>query len=625
VICLAADALQQNEDAGESAKNCRRLRSENGGTAPEKLQFANLNVIPEINAAKHRSCAAYPNMYKQFFGLSENPFNVNPDPRYLYLTPNTREALDVLTYGIQTRKGLMLLTGEVGTGKTTLLNRLIDWLHQQKTPTAFIFNSHLEVSHLFDFILADFEVPFDSRFGDSALMRLTSWLVERYRAGDIPVLIVDEAQGLPIHVLEEIRMLLNLETPHEKLLQIVLSGQPELEERLKRHDLRQLKQRIMLRCKTAALTLEETRDYIQARLHIAGANCKSVFSSQAMDAVHVYSRGIPRVTNLLCEHALMNAYADHVQPVPVHIIEEIARKFQLDDIKPLAPSIDSEDSLGLAMIAPQPALANAVARPPAEARLHLQEKPGDMATCVSPPDNVADTLLSRAKELAPPVLDCETTPTLNESKVLDVPAAVQAPPEPSWIDAREPSTSTALDSDAAIKLSPEVVTKQVPISSSPLLNAANAKEKLDLLPISSRSRMVGPQKAVHRQTTANATTSTPVTSRRTRFLGPCLSLTHCSARWGKRFLSAVNSPLWKQEIATLVSRLQRPLQSVGALCRWLPAQRGGRQSVVGYRQWPRMMLSLHEWLRQPFDPMQLWRLPYSWRFKMRLKLSHKSK
>ena len=198
-------------------------------------------------------------MYKQFFGLRENPFNVNPDPRYLFLTSQTQEALDEMTYGIHARKGLIVLTGEVGTGKTTLINRLLDWLRQQQTPTCYIFNSHLDSRHLFDFILADFGVPFESKSNGSALMRLNQWLIERYRAGETPVLIVDEAQGMPTHVLEEIRMLLNLETPHEKLLQIVLAGQPELEDRLKRPELRQLKQRITLRCKTAPLTLEETR------------------------------------------------------------------------------------------------------------------------------------------------------------------------------------------------------------------------------------------------------------------------------------------------------------------------------------------------------------------------------
>src|ERR1700722_12865823 len=269
-------------------------------------------------------------MYKNFFGLRENPFNANPDPRYLFLTPQTQEALDEMTYGIHARKGLIVLTGEVGTGKTTLLNRLLDWLHQQKTPTAFIFNSHLESSHLFDFILSDFGVPFDSMAKGNALMRLNNWLIERYRAGESPVLIVDEAQGLPVHLLEEIRLLMNLETPHAKLLQIVLAGQPELEERLERHDMRQLKQRITLRCKTAALTLRETHDYVHERLRIAGANGKPIFAPRALDAVHFYSRGIPRVVNLLCDHALINAYADNVRPVQAAMICEIAREFQFE-------------------------------------------------------------------------------------------------------------------------------------------------------------------------------------------------------------------------------------------------------------------------------------------------------
>jgi general secretion pathway protein A len=221
---------------------------------------------------------------------------------------------------------------------------VLDWLRQQQTPTAFISNSHLEISHLFDFILTDFGVRFDATLKGNALMRLNQWLSERHRAGETPVLIVDEAQGLPTHILEEIRLLLNLETPSEKLLQIVLAGQPELAERLERPELRQVKQRIALRCKTAALSLGEAHDYIQARLQIAGANGKPVFASQAIDAVHFYSRGIPRVMNLLCEHALINAYVDHVQPVPVHIVAEVAREFHFDDIRSVAPFIDSEGS-----------------------------------------------------------------------------------------------------------------------------------------------------------------------------------------------------------------------------------------------------------------------------------------
>ena len=562
-------------------------------------------------------------MYKQFFGLSENPFNVNPDPRYLYLTPRTQGALDELTYGIQARKGLMLLTGEVGTGKTTLLNRLLDWLHQQQTHTAFIFNPHLETSHLFDLILADFGVPFDSRFRGNALLRLNQWLIERYRAGDNPVLIVDEAQGLPIHLLEEIRMLLNLETPHEKILQIVLAGQPEIEERLKRHDLRQLKQRITLRCKTAALTLEETHDYIQARLHIAGAYGKPIFASQAMDAVHFYSRGIPRVANLLCEHALINAYVGHVQPVPAYIIEEIANEFQLGEIKPRAPHIHSEGALGVATIASQPGLA--IAPAPAEAEPLSFEKPGAMANCVSPPFAVANTLLSRTEELAIQVLDCETATTHTESKVVDIPAPVPAACEPEWIQARESSGLTAFDSGAAIELSRELTMEQAPSTFSPFLDVAKAKEKRDLSPVSSRSKRVDPLRVAHRPTRVNATKLTPVHSGRISLVGLCPSLTDYSKRWKKQFWSAVDSPFWMQATTAPLSRMKRSLQSVGALCRWLPARRNECQSVVDSTQRPRMVAALYDWLQQPFDPVQLWRLPYSWLFKPRRKVSRKSK
>ncbi|MGA8034532.1 MAG: AAA family ATPase [Candidatus Acidiferrales bacterium] len=277
-------------------------------------------------------------MYQKFFGLRESPFNVNPDPRYLFLTKQIQEALAGLTYGIQNRKGFILLTGEVGTGKTTLLNRLLDWLHGQRVKTAFVFNSQLNTSQLFDFIMADFGIPTDTRQKSQVLLKLNQWLLERYRSGETAVLIIDEAQNLSLQVLEEIRLLTNLETSTEKLLQIVLTGQPELEEKLKLPQLRQLRQRITLRCRTSALTLEETFGYIAERLRIAGANGEPIFSKEAIQTVHVYSRGIPRVVNLLCEHALINAYVDHLRPVPAHLVEEVAREFQLDEIEPIAPS-----------------------------------------------------------------------------------------------------------------------------------------------------------------------------------------------------------------------------------------------------------------------------------------------
>jgi general secretion pathway protein A len=287
-------------------------------------------------------------MYKNFFGLRENPFNVNPDPRYLHLTPQTREARDQLIYGIQNRKGFILLTGEVGTGKTTLVNYLLDWLHQQKIPTAFIFNSHLSINHLFDFILTDFGIPIDFRLKSNMLLLLNQWLIERYRARESPVLIVDEAQGLSFELLEEIRLLLNLETASEKLLQIVLVGQPELEVKLRRPELRQLRQRITLRCNTAPLTLEECHGYIAGRLLIGGATGASVFATEAVEAVHFHSRGIPRVINLLCEHALINAYVEQLNPVPAEMLEEAARDFLMGEFRPVitrssaGPNIDSK-------------------------------------------------------------------------------------------------------------------------------------------------------------------------------------------------------------------------------------------------------------------------------------------
>jgi type II secretory pathway predicted ATPase ExeA len=275
-------------------------------------------------------------MYQRFFNLRESPFNVNPDPRYLFMTRQIQEALAGLTYGIQNRKGFILLTGEVGTGKTTLVNRLLDWLRGQRVATAFIFNSQLQVSHLFDFMMADFEIPYDSREKSQVLLRLNQWLLERYRAGETAVLIVDEAQNLSGELLEEIRLLTNLETTTEKLLQIVLAGQPELEEKLKSPQLRQLRQRITLRCRTSALSLEETYGYIAERLRIAGANGEPIFSKEAIQTVHLYSRGIPRVVNLLCEHAMINAYVDTLRPVPAHLVEEVAREFQLDEIPPIS-------------------------------------------------------------------------------------------------------------------------------------------------------------------------------------------------------------------------------------------------------------------------------------------------
>lgn len=279
-------------------------------------------------------------MYKRFFGLKENPFNVNPDPRFLFLTGHAEEALACLLYGIQNRKGFVLLTGEVGTGKTTLLNALLNQLSQERVSTAFVFNPRLNVTQFLDFMMTDFGIstgglsPKTTK--SQSLIRLNQWLLERYRAGETAVLIVDEAQNLSPQLLEEIRLLTNLETSTEKLLQIVLSGQPELESKLNQPDLRQIRQRITLRCKTHPLSIDEARQYVAERLRIAGAGDEPIFSLEAIEKAHFYSHGIPRVMNLLCEHALISSFVDQQQPIGPETIDEVAREFQLHEVDPTA-------------------------------------------------------------------------------------------------------------------------------------------------------------------------------------------------------------------------------------------------------------------------------------------------
>ncbi len=554
-------------------------------------------------------------MYKQFFGLRENPFNVNPDPRYLFLTPQTQEALDDLTYGIRARQGLILLTGEVGTGKTTLIYRLLDWLHQQQTPTAFIFNSHLEISHLFDFILADFGVPFDSGLKRGALMRLNLWLLDRHRAGETPVVIVDEAQGLPSHVLEEIRMLLNLETPREKLLQIVLAGQPELEERLKRPELRQIKQRIALRCKTAALTLEETHNYIRARLQIAGAGERLVFSPQAMDAVHCYSRGIPRVTNLLCEHALINAYVDHVQPVPAHIIAEVAREFQFDDIKPAVPCQDSVDALFSALVAIPETLASAPVRPSAAASAILFQKQYTASVSAA----------SVAGQTVTPTLDCKMTAQLQEGKTkttfsaLGVPAPGLGAPELRRIEAPLTLGPTTAVSDASIELIAEWAMERTPLEYSSGLHVVEPKGKCDLSPDSTRSRVSTPQKLVQPPTTVTATKSASIASRWTTVLAFRFLLTQWSARWRDRFLSALTSAARTRRSAILQQQVKRSLDPVRAGDRRRGLWRNRWLDIVESIDWARSKASVYRWLQQPSNP-SVWRLVDAHLFEARVKV-----
>ena len=269
-------------------------------------------------------------MYEHFFGLHSSPFNVNPDPRFLFLTPSAQEALASLAYGIEAQKGFVLLTGEVGTGKTTLINRVLQWLRQRQVATAFIFNSTVNVPQFFDLMMADFGFDCGTMEKSRMLLKLNSWLLERHHAGVTTVLIVDEAQNLSPEVLEEIRLLTNLETFTQKLLQIVLSGQPELEQKLKLPQLRQLNQRITFRCHTQSLSDIETVTYIEARLLLAGAT-RRIFSKSACQSVFSHTNGIQRLVNVLCEHSLIAGYVDQRHEVNADIVNRVAEELEIDE------------------------------------------------------------------------------------------------------------------------------------------------------------------------------------------------------------------------------------------------------------------------------------------------------
>ena len=268
-------------------------------------------------------------MYKSFYHLQSNPFGTSPDPRFLYMMPHTREALACLEYGISARKGFIVLTGEVGTGKTTLLRRALASFDQTRVFTSFVFNPLLDPLDFLEFVLSDFGITIRNRTKSGMLIQLNQWLIERYRHGETCVIVVDEAQNLSSELLEEIRLLTNLETSSEKLVQIVLSGQPEFEEKLRQPALRQLRQRIALWSRTQAITAAQTSAYIAQRLLIAGTR-QQLFTPEAVQAVHRASRGIPRIINLICEHALIVGYVEQLPEISAAVILGVAKDLDLD-------------------------------------------------------------------------------------------------------------------------------------------------------------------------------------------------------------------------------------------------------------------------------------------------------
>jgi general secretion pathway protein A len=269
-------------------------------------------------------------MYKQFFGLTKNPFEISPDPYFYHATPRHNEALANLHYGVGRRKGFIVITGEVGTGKTLLVRCLLAELRKNNIAFGYVFNPLLSTTEFFQYIMADLGLQYSGRSKTEMLLDLNRFLIQRHARGLITALVVDEAQALRPELLEEVRLLTNLETSQQKLLQIVLMGQPELEAVLDSPSLRQLKQRVSLRCQLLPLDEEQTHSYVLSRLERAGAKPEpAIFEPEALTRVFEYSRGIPRIINNLCENAMVNAFAREQRNVTADMITEVAADFRL--------------------------------------------------------------------------------------------------------------------------------------------------------------------------------------------------------------------------------------------------------------------------------------------------------
>ena len=269
-------------------------------------------------------------MYKSFYNLKRNPFEITPDPSFLFPTTRQNEALASLYYGVTAHRGFVVLTGEVGTGKTLILRSLLGLLQRRDVAFALIFNPTLSPLEFMRYIALDFGLPVTGKAKDELIHVLNGFLLQRHQKGLTTILVVDEAHLLSPEILEEIRLLTNLETSQQKLLQIVLAGQPELDQKLDSHELRQLKQRIALRCHLDPLNLNETKAYMGRRLQIAGAlGTDQIFSGPAIEAVFQQARGIPRLINTICENALLAGYAKHAATITSEIIDGVARDLRL--------------------------------------------------------------------------------------------------------------------------------------------------------------------------------------------------------------------------------------------------------------------------------------------------------
>lgn len=287
-------------------------------------------------------------MYEEFYGLKEKPFNLTPDPRFFFLSENHRGAFEHLLYGIKEKEGFILITGEVGAGKTTLCRALLNKLESQATDTALVLNPMFSGQELLQCILGDFGIPSSGTAKKDLLDGLNRFLLNQQAAGRSSVLIIDEAQNLPLPVLEELRILSNLETEKEKLLQIILMGQIELKEKLSLPRLRQLNQRISVRYHLQPLAREEVPRYIQHRLTVAGSTGDLHFTPGALREIYRYSQGIPRLINLACDRALLAGYAEQTREIQRQVVSRGLKSLEGEETATKASGVTPRLALALA-------------------------------------------------------------------------------------------------------------------------------------------------------------------------------------------------------------------------------------------------------------------------------------
>ncbi len=277
-----------------------------------------------------KSCPLPLNMYNAFFGFTQNPFNMSPDPAFFYRSVQHEEALANLIYGVQSRKGFILLTGEVGTGKTTMLECLRDFLSSQQIAFASLFNSRLTVDQFFEMLSYDLDLRCNRHSKTEVLLSLNGMLLERASVGRTTVLIVDEAHNLEWDVLEEIRLLGNMENRRGKLLQIILAGQQELDRKMEAPEFRQLKQRIALRCTLRGFDFTETAAYINSRMARAGVQEQTILPLPLIKEIHHRSQGIPRLINAICDNLLLTSFAMETKTASLQMLDEVTADMRLN-------------------------------------------------------------------------------------------------------------------------------------------------------------------------------------------------------------------------------------------------------------------------------------------------------